>query len=178
MTDYFAFYGLPVTFHPDAAVIKQKFYELSKKYHPDFYINESEEKQSEVLELSTLNNKAYQLLGHPQKRLQYILELKGMLQEGEGYKLPQDFLMEMMDINETLMDLQFDPDAVRLEELKKEVDGVEAGLTASIDALTVSFDALNEEEQAHVLAEIKDLYYRNKYLYRLRESIVKASASV
>ncbi len=177
MTDYFAFYGLPVTFHPDAALIKQKFYELSKKYHPDFYINESEDKQSEVLELSTLNNKAYQLLGNPQKRLQYILELKGMIQEGEGYKLPQDFLMEMMDINEALMDLQFDPDAARLEELKKEVDGVEVALTAKIDALTVSFDNLNEEQQSLVLAQIKDLYYRNKYLYRLRESIVKASAS-
>ena len=73
MVDYFEFYGLPVTFHPDAAEIKRKFYELSKKYHPDFYINEPEEKQAEVLELSTINNKAYQVLSNPQKRVHYIL---------------------------------------------------------------------------------------------------------
>ena len=48
MTDYFEFYGLPVSFNPDPAAVKQKFYKFSKKYHPDFYINESEEKQAEV----------------------------------------------------------------------------------------------------------------------------------
>ncbi len=176
MTDYFAFYGLPVGFNPDVSVVKQKFYELSKKYHPDFYINESQEKQDEVLELSTLNNKAYQLLRDPQQRLQYVLELKGLLQEGEGYKLPQDFLMEMMEINEALMDLQFDPDAERLADLKKEVNGVEAALTLEIAGLTASFDTIGAEEQAQTLLRIKDLFYRNKYVFRLRESIIKASS--
>uniref|UniRef100_UPI003D7F577D DnaJ domain-containing protein n=1 Tax=Pedobacter sp. TaxID=1411316 RepID=UPI003D7F577D len=89
--DYFELYGLPVSFNPDLAIVKQKFYELSKKYHPDFFINESQEKQEEVLELSTLNNKAYQVLSDPQKRLHYILSIKGLIKEGENYVLPQSF---------------------------------------------------------------------------------------
>lgn len=177
MVDYFEFYGLPVTFNPDTAQIKKKFYELSKKYHPDFYINESEEKQNEVLELSTVNNKAYQVLSDPQKRLHYILELKGLLKEGESYTLPQDFLMDMMDVNETLMDLQFDPDAARLASVKNEVDAIEKDLSGQIDALTASFESVDAEGQTQVLASIKDLYYRNKYLYRIRESIDKASSA-
>jgi len=80
--DYFEFYELPVSFNPDQNLVKQKFYELSKKYHPDFYINQDQAKQDEVLELSTLNNKAFQVLKDPQKRLHYILTLKGQLQEG------------------------------------------------------------------------------------------------
>jgi molecular chaperone HscB len=171
--DYFELYGLPISFNPDLKFVKQKFYELSKKYHPDFFINESEEKQQEVLELSTLNNKAFQVLNDPQKRIHYILSLKGLLEEGENYKLPQTFLMEMMDVNEALMDLQFDPDAARLAQVKQEIDAIEASLNQELDALAAAFDAQDPATQDATLREIKDVYYRSKYLYRIRESLAK-----
>jgi molecular chaperone HscB len=171
--DYFELYGLPISFNPDLKFVKQKFYELSKKYHPDFFINESEEKQQEVLELSTLNNKAFQVLNDPQKRIHYILSLKGLLEEGENYKLPQTFLMEMMDVNEALMDLQFDPDAARLAQVKQEIDAIEASLNQELDALAGAFDAQDPATQDATLREIKDVYYRSKYLYRIRESLAK-----
>jgi len=175
MTDYFAFYGLPVSFNPDAALVKQKFYEYSKRYHPDFYINESTDKQAEVLELSTVNNKAYQILSDPFKRLQYILELKGVLAEGENYALPQGFLMEMMDVNEALMDLQLEPDAEHLSSLKADVTKVEQHIFDEIASLTAKFDEQGGEGQSELLAAVKDLYYRNKYLQRIRDSIKSVS---
>lgn len=171
--DYFEFYKLPVSFNPDAQLVKQQFYALSKKYHPDFYINESAEKQEEVLELSTLNNKAYQVLSDPQKRLHYILELKGILAEGENYSLPQDFLMEMMDVNEALMELQFEPDTVKLEEIKKEIDNIADSMQQELDRLIVVFDMQNKDTEAITLAAIKDLYYRKKYLNRINDSLLK-----
>jgi molecular chaperone HscB len=175
MTDYFVFYGLPFSFNPDPALVKQQYYALSKKYHPDFYINEPEEKQAEVLELSTLNNKAYQVLSDPQKRLPYILELKGLLKEGEQYVLPQSFLMEMMAVNEVLMDLQFDPDPVKLAALTAEVTTIEKGITDDILKQTATFEELDAVAQVQALSLLKDLYYRNKYLIRIRESIRKAA---
>ncbi|MCD0488547.1 Fe-S protein assembly co-chaperone HscB [Pedobacter sp. MC2016-14] len=174
--DYFEFYGLPLSFNPDLKLVKQKFYELSKKYHPDFYINELIEKQDEVLELSTLNNKAYQVLSDAQKRLHYILVLKGLLVEGENHLLPQSFLMEMMDVNEALMELQFEPDAEKLNALKRDIDEVEEGLTQELNALTAEFDGKDAVEQEQALLVIKDLYYRNKYLLRIRESLAKMEA--
>ncbi len=171
--DYFELYGLPVSFNPDLKLVKQKFYELSKKYHPDFFINESEDKQQEVLELSTLNNKAFQVLNDPQKRIHYILSLKGLLEEGENYKLPQSFLMEMMEVNEALMDLQFEPDAEKLAQVKSEIDNIEAALTKESASLAQSYDMQAPEAQQATLLAIKDLYYRNKYLYRIRESLAK-----
>lgn len=171
--DYFELYGLPVSFNPDPKLVKQKFYELSKKYHPDFFINEDEEKQQEVLELSTLNNKAFQVLTDPQKRIHYILSLKGLLEEGENYKLPQSFLMEMMDVNEALMDLQFDPDAERLLVVKKEIGDIEGKLNQESAMLAASYDTQDPEAQEATLLAIKDLYYRSKYLYRIRESLSK-----
>jgi molecular chaperone HscB len=171
--DYFELYGLPVTFNPDPKQVKQKFYELSKKYHPDFFINEDEEKQQEVLELSTLNNKAFNVLSDPQKRIHYILSLKGLLEEGENYKLPQSFLMEMMEVNEALMDLQFDPEAEKLALVKKEIDGIEETLNQKSADLAASYDQQDEVAQEATLRSIKDLYYRSKYLYRIRESLAK-----
>lgn len=168
--NYFEFYEIPISFNPDPNLVKKQFYALSKKYHPDFYINQSEEKQNEALELSTLNNKAYQVLSNAKKLLPYVLELKGVLVEGENYTLPQDFLMEMMDVNETIMDLQFDPDADKLEGVKKEIQSLEKVFADKLSELTKSFDTSNNDV---LLAEIKDLYYREKYLFRIKESLGK-----
>ena len=171
--NYFELYELPVSFNPDQQLVKQKFYELSKKFHPDFYINEGQEKQDEVLELSTVNNKAFQVLKDPQKRLHYILELKSQLIEGENYALPQSFLMEMMEVNEALMELEFDADALKLTELKTEIAVIENALNKELEHLTSSFDNSNSTEQENSLKAIKDIYYRNKYLARINESLTK-----
>lgn len=171
--NYFELYGLPVSFHPDQNVVKQQFYALSKKYHPDFYINKSQEKQDEVLELSTLNNKAFQVLKNPQKVLQYVLELKGVISEGENYTLPQSFLMEMMDVNETIMDLQFDPDAAKLADVEVEIDQIAQSLNDELKTQTTQFENQELSQQEVTLANIKDIYYRNKYIQRLKESLAK-----
>lgn len=172
--NYFEFYELPISFNPDQQLVKQKFYELSKKYHPDFYINEGPEKQEEVLELSTLNNKAFQVLKDPQKRLHYILGLKGQLQEGENYMLPQSFLMEMMEVNEALMELEFEPDQEKLATVKEQISSIEKDLNQELEQHTHHFDQQLSNEQ-ETLKAIKDIYYRNKYLYRIAESLAKFS---
>jgi len=174
--NYFELYDLPVSFNPDQQLVKQKFYELSKKYHPDFYINQSQDKQDEVLELSTLNNKAFQVLRDPQKRLQYILSLKGELVEGENYALPQSFLLEMMEVNEALMDLEFDPDPVKLAELKTQTEQIEQELIDELKTLTVTYDTATEKNQQSTLKAIKDIYYRNKYLHRIKESLARMAS--
>ncbi len=45
MINYFDLYQIPESCNPDAALLKKKFYALSKEYHPDFYANEDDAKQ-------------------------------------------------------------------------------------------------------------------------------------
>ncbi|WP_231424878.1 MULTISPECIES: Fe-S protein assembly co-chaperone HscB [Pedobacter] len=171
--NYFEFYELPVQFNPDQNAIKTKFYALSKKFHPDFYANESAAKQEEVLNLSTLNNKAYQTLSNANKRLKYVLELKGIIETDEGYQLPQSFLMEMMDVNEALMDLEFDPDADKLIQVRNEVNTIETTLETELKALLYQFDQ-NPNDSTELFPSIKDLFYRQKYIARIRERLPKS----
>ncbi len=171
--NYFKFYDIPISFSPDQALVKKKFYALSKEYHPDFFVNESEEKQQEILELSTLNNKAFQTLSNPDKLLPYVLTLEDVLVDGEKYQLPQDFLMEMMDVNEGIMDLESEANEAKLAGMNKNVDQFENDLNLELASLTADFELNKETEKKDALLKIKDIWYRKKYLLRIRESIDK-----
>lgn len=166
--NYFEFYGIPESFNPDTALLKKKFYELSKKYHPDFHATEDGAKQQEILELSTLNNKAHQTLSDPYKRLEYILRTHNLLEEGAKPQLPADFLMEMMDLNERLMEVG---NAADLGHITAEVLAIEGDIDESVAKLTAGYEGLNDTARESRLNEIADCYFRQKYLLRIKESL-------
>jgi len=168
MINYFEFYGIAESFNPDVALLKKQFYRLSKQYHPDFYATESEEKQQEILELSTINNKAWQTLSDPAKRLEYILREHNLLADGAKPQLPSDFLMEMMDINERLMEIDT---AEQLASINNEVLAADEDIKLQINKLTSDYETLDDTAKESRLNEILDLYYREKYLLRIKESL-------
>ncbi len=169
--NYFEFYQLPIRFTVDAAALKRIFYANSKQYHPDFYTLASEEKQAEILELSTLNNKAYQTLKDADRRMEYILRLKGVLAEEGNNHIPQDFLLEVMEINEALMELEFDFEAAAYAKVLAAVESLEKELWQGIVAQVEGYQG--EEEQALDLEAIKNYYLKKRYLLRIRENLNK-----
>lgn len=166
--NYFEFYGLPESFEIDTARLKKKFYELSKKYHPDFYASESAEKQDEVLQLSTLNNKAYQVLSDPEKRTEYILREHQLLAEGDKYPLAPDFLMEMMELNEQVMDAE---DEATISQIKVSVKEASDNFAEELKQQTQGFSNKTKPDQDIALKKVLDIYYRKKYLLRIQESL-------
>lgn len=169
--NYFEFYELPESFFPDEKKLKAKFYEFSRKYHPDFHATASAEKQREILELSTLNTNAYKTLGDPESRMAYILKSHGLLEEGAKNELPADFLMEMMDLNERLMELEFDFEPEALSSLQADFDSVWQGLEGEIAPLLLQYERLPEGEKANALQAVKIYYLKRKYLLRIKETL-------
>ena len=64
----------------------------------------------------------------PDLRMRYILELEGSLGEEGQNQIPQDFLMEMMEINEALMELEFDFEESAYQKSFEGFGGAGAGL--------------------------------------------------
>jgi len=169
--NYFEFYNIPVSLKVDKDQLRSIFLKNSKKYHPDFYTLDSEEKQQEVLELSTLNNQIYKVLSDFDKRMKYLLDLKGILEEEGKNKIPQDFLMEMMDINEAIMELQFDFDQAAYDKALSDLKIIEAENYKSISAVVEQYNGASDEEPS--LEKIKAYYLKNRYLLRIRENLDK-----
>ena len=168
---YFDLYDLPVSFLLDEKALKKKFYQLSKQFHPDFFTLESDEKQAEILELSTINNDAYKTLSDFDKRMAYILKEKGVYAEEGQNKVPQDFLMEMMDINEALMELEFDFDENAYQTAKVAVENLDKSIYSDIEPILENYD--DATVSADDLEKIKNFYFKRKYLLRIQNNFSK-----
>ena len=169
--NYFEFYDIPVSFKIDESVLKKKYLMKSKKFHPDFYTNESASKQEEIMQLSTLNNQSYLTLKDFDARMKYILELNGILSKNDKSALPQSFLMEMMDLNEALFDLEMDFDDKKLNQAKNDLEDFEKSLESEISSLleTIENKGLNDD----ILEKIKNYYLKRRYLLRIKKNLNK-----
>ena len=167
--DFFKFYELPISFLLDERALKQKFYALSRQYHPDFHTHESSEQQQNILELSTLNTRAYKTLSDFDERVKYILEIKGLMQEGEKQEIPNEFLMEMMDINESVMDLQMDFDETLYKKTVEDVKILQAENYESVKTILENYDDSNSKQSE--LEKVKEFYLKKRYLLRLEKNL-------
>ncbi|MEO1260576.1 MAG: iron-sulfur cluster co-chaperone HscB C-terminal domain-containing protein [Bacteroidota bacterium] len=169
MMKYFQFFDLPVSFLLDEKELKKQFLRNSKKYHPDFYTLESEEKQAEILELSTLNNKAYKALRNFDERMAYILKELNVLEEEGKNTIPQSFLMEIMEIQEAIMELEFGFDETSFQNALNAATTLEHDLTNGIQPILNNFD--HEKSNLEELIKVKDFYLKKKYLWRIKENL-------
>ncbi|MCC9167853.1 Fe-S protein assembly co-chaperone HscB [Pontibacter harenae] len=174
--NYFDLYNIPESFLADEKAIKSKYYQLSREYHPDFFANEGQERQQEILQLSTLNTNAYRTLSDSDLRMQYILKEHGLLEEGGKNELPPAFLMEMMELNEELMELEFDFDADKLKEIGAKSAGVVAELENDILPVLQRYPELHGVTKDEALQQVKTYYLKKKYLLRIQETLSKFAA--
>ena len=171
-TSYFQFYGLPEAFLLDEAALKTRYYQLSRELHPDFHAQETPAAQAEALRLSTLNTDAYRTLANADARMAYLLSQHGLLEEGSAQnQLPADFLMEVMDLNEQLMELEFEPDATGTETLTAEVAALADTLDAGIQPVLAGYAGLPPDHRPAALAQVKTYYLKKRYLLRLRQQL-------
>ena len=155
--NYFKLFELPVSLKVDKSQLAKKYFELQKKYHPDFFTQSDEEDQAAALEKSSSINKALKLLQNQDETIKYVLELKGLLAEDEKYQLPPDFLMEMMDLNENLSA----GSATAINE-------IETGL---YDEVKDIIEHYNDCTTPEALQKVKAYYFKKKYVQRILERL-------
>src|SRR5262245_30849367 len=106
MDDYFEVFGLPRKLQVDEEELRRRFYELSRRHHPDFHQLAGEREQASALARSALVNRAYRALRDPIARVEYLLALEEGRDSREGSalkpKAPRDLLAEMLEVQEAL----------------------------------------------------------------------------
>jgi molecular chaperone HscB len=170
MSDFFSFYELEPAFILDEQLLRRKFLELSRAYHPDFYGAESDEKQAEALELSSMNNEAFKVLSDFDKRFAYILNMHGLLDEHKNKNaLPQSFLFEVMELNEALSELENSYSELVFEKLKTEINSFKEKLFKAIEPDLSIYKKERSDELLH--KRLLEFYLKKKYLNRLEERL-------
>ena len=168
--NYYELFKIPISFEVDQKLLTQRYYALSREHHPDKFTLKPTESQSESLRMSTVINNGFKILRDKQNRIKYLLEFLGVkFIEGQE-KVSQDFLMEMMDINESLMDYQMDPDPQMKESILKSIEDIEISLQDRIAPVMADIDFDNPDMEA--LNAIKDYYLKSQYLRRLRVNLI------
>lgn len=168
--NYFEHFGIQMSFLIDEGDLKKRYLAMSRKLHPDFYTLDDHITQEIILEKSSLNNEAYKVLKNPMSRMKYILELTGNLEAEGEQSIPQDFLMEMMEINESLMEFSMDPNPEDETRMREEIASIEEGLKADVEPVIKEFET---DPDSTDLTIVKDFYFKSKYLLRLKENLDK-----
>ena len=167
--NYFELFDIPLSFNVDKSGLSQKYFALQKKYHPDFFTQANEDEQAEVLEKSSMVNKAFKVLQNHDETIKYVLQLKDLLQEEEKYQLPPAFLMEVMEINEELMDAKMEGDKEKLTGFKQKVLSLENEIYEPVKTLIESYkDGISTKEE---MLQVKEYYFKKKYLNRILAGI-------
>ena len=157
--NYFELFEIPVSLAVDTKALSKRFFELQKKYHPDFFGQASDAEKEEALELSSMVNKAWKTFQSQDETVKYVLTEKGLLEEEEKFQLPPDFLMEVMELNELKLD------GVDDATLDARVKGLQNEITEEV-ADIFSHYSETSHGQAELL-KVKEWYYKKKYLDRL-----------
>ncbi len=161
--NYFELFEIPVQLKVETGPLRTRFFELSKKYHPDYFANASDIEREAALEKSALLNKAFITFQSPDETIRYVLQSKQLLEEEEKYELPPDFLMEVLEINEFLMEGSPGP------EMESRINELQAEIYAPVQQIVEDYkdNSVSEKE----LLQVKEYYYKKKYLDRIRRQL-------
>lgn len=159
--NYFELFDIPSSPVVEQSLLAKKYFELQRKYHPDFYSQATENEKEEALDLSADINNAYTIFQNSEKTLEYFLQLSGTIEPGEKYELPPDFLIEMMELNEG----HTEDDN---ESTSKLVDDYLGKLSNEIDPIIKKCKEGHKDED---LQKLKAWYYKKKYLKRILDRL-------
>lgn len=155
--NYFELFGFTEAPVIDKKLLAEKYFALQRQNHPDFFTQSGEAEQEASLQQSADINKAFTTFQDEDKTIEYFLQLKGIVVTDEKYQLPPGFLMEMMEINETLEEKDGVEISAELAEIEKQL----------YDAVRPVLQDTSLHNDGPSLEKLKLYYYKKKYIQRI-----------
>jgi len=102
--------NLPETLIIDENKLRHQFYELSKKLHPDRFVNENHPAPQYALRWTTALNRAYQTLKNREERTQYLVEkYLGASPQAAKAAIPTDLAEAYFEVQDLLSEGHTEP---------------------------------------------------------------------
>lgn len=175
---YFELLGLPVRFALDPQELEQQYREASRHWHPDRFSRAPASERAAVLQRATDLNQAYRTLKSAARRAEYLLKLRGvdLASEEPGKQPPMapEFLGEIMELREELMDARAERDGQRLRQLRGTIESRMAALGQQVAdgfaRLEASSEITNPSKQVE-LAPLTTALLAQRYFQRFLDEI-------
>lgn len=154
--DYFSLLSLPASYEIDIKTLDNKLFQLQQLFHPDKFLNTSEEEQNISLNNSAIVNQAYKTLKNPILRAEYLLKLKSMNIEKE--EVPKQLLIESLEWRENL---EFAEEENKLQQILQEIIQKEQN----------SYKLLKEYFAKELYNQALSVYIELKFYLRFKQEI-------
>ena len=150
---YFDAFDIEPALSLDAEDLKRRFYERSRRWHPDKFSRGSIEEQEKALEMTAVLNDAFRTLRDPVSRAEYFLKEKGFELSKEA---PPELLEEVFELN------------MALEELKEGDESAKPQLIEARDRFVAMRDSIDRTLAVTTdLEEVRALLNRRRYIRNL-----------
>ena len=141
-------------------------------------MRKSETERQYSLDASSLLNDAYRALKDPVKRAQYVLSHEGFdIGEQRSKDVPPELLEEVFELNMLMEEMRSGGDSARsqLEAAEENFTNMLADVDHQLQAL---FEKYDQARSRDVLAEIRGVLNRRKYILNLVGEVQKTLAPV
>ena len=102
--DFFDFMRLEKKLGLCTATLRMSYYDLSRKFHPDYFQNKDFLELQYAMKHSSILNRAYFTLKNPIARVRYLMMLEGVSENKDSGSIPEIFAENLFEIQECLMD--------------------------------------------------------------------------
>jgi len=105
LQNHFELFGLAPAFALEAEALERSYREIQSQVHPDRFAHAGDAERRASLQWTTRVNEAYRTLKDPVQRAKHLLELHGVDVAFEtNTAMPADFLVQQMELRESLED--------------------------------------------------------------------------
>ncbi len=167
--DPFAILGLQPGFSVDAQDLRKRLLRYSRLVHPDFFATAGAEEKRRAERASAILNAAHAILSDDTSRADHLVRMLGGPDETAQREMPKEFLMEVLEWNETLEEARTGSGipAERLDALRSELETRRKEALDAVSKLLAPLPARGSAQLVQARKELNAVRYVDRALGEL-----------
>lgn len=180
-TSPFEVLGAPPSFSQDEHALETKYYDLSKRLHPDRFAAGDARVKVKSQELSALLNRSYLAVRQRESCLEALLTLAGALKGQDKSvaqnQIPADLAEEYFEIQEAVMEESDNANRL-VENFREKLEEKKQNLTQSLysEAQKTDWTQLDASETKNRIQKILELRRERSYVRSMLDNLEKLGA--